>query len=87
MWHQNPPAVSDTRASPALQRRCHHMLSPTCLSIDLPRRDIECAATVEHMYDQADVPERVYVGVCEQNFEQPGGSEDCTTGERRIRLT
>lgn len=43
-------------------------------------RDVECAATVEHMFDQADVPERIYVGVCEQNHELPGGSEDCTTG-------
>ncbi len=44
-------------------------------------RDVECAGTVEHMFDQADVPERIFVGVCEQNHELPGGTEDCTTGK------
>ena len=29
-------------------------------------RDEECSGTVEHMFDMADVPERVHVAVCEQ---------------------
>lgn len=52
---------------------------PPCLLV-FSRRDVECAGTVEHMFDQADVPERVFVGVCEQNHELPGSEEDCTTG-------
>lgn len=30
-------------------------------------RDYECAATIRDLFQQADVPERVFVGICEQN--------------------
>jgi Glycosyltransferase (GlcNAc) len=69
-----PPAATDTCwQGYVLTER------PPCLLV-FSCRDVECAGTVEHMFDQADVPERVFVGVCEQNHELPGSEEDCTTG-------
>lgn len=37
-------------------------------------RDSECSATLKSMFDQADKPERVFAGVCEQN--KAGASEE-----------
>ena len=47
------------------------------------RRDDECSYTVQHMFDQADVPERVFVGVCEQNWRP---RESCQTGHLPLKL-
>lgn len=30
-------------------------------------RDAQCGATIKHLFEQADAPSRVFVGVCEQN--------------------
>ena len=49
-----------------------------------PCRDDECSYTVQHMFDQADVPERVFAGVCEQNWR--GDRESCRTGHLPISL-
>jgi Glycosyltransferase (GlcNAc) len=46
-------------------------------------RDDECSYTVQHMFDQADVPERIFVGVCEQNWRE---RESCQTGHLPLRL-
>ena len=88
-------SVSSYRYDIAVSVRCcaaccdRQMLAhgPTECLLVFSRRDVECAGTVEHMFDQADVPERVYVGVCEQNHELPGSEEDCTTGKGSVADT
>ena len=40
-------------------------------------RDTECAATLKNMFDQADKPARVFVGVCEQNDPEAADKEAC----------
>ena len=52
-------------------------------SLQLACRDDECSYTVQHMFDQADVPERIFVGVCEQNWRE---RESCQTGHLPLRL-
>lgn len=46
-------------------------------------RDDECAYTIQHMFDMADVPERIFVGVCEQNWRD---RESCRTGHMPLKL-
>lgn len=41
--------------------------NPTIFVSVASYRDSECAATIRDLFAQADKPERVYVGVCEQN--------------------
>jgi len=52
-------------------------------SFEFLRRDDECSYTVQHMFDQADVPERIFVGVCEQNWRE---RESCRTGHLPLSL-
>jgi hypothetical protein len=40
-------------------------------------RDSECAATVRDLFERADRPDRVFVGVCEQNSREEEGGERC----------
>jgi len=49
-------------------------------------RDPDCKTTIEELFDQADYPERVFAGICEQNAEGPGAPEDCSLAHLPVRL-
>jgi hypothetical protein len=48
-------------------------------------RDSECSGTIESLYNNAKYPERIYVGICEQN-KAGYTSEICTNGNKNIPL-
>lgn len=43
-------------------------------------RDVECSRTINDMFAKADHPERVFVGVCEQNVAKANTEEACVRG-------
>lgn len=49
-------------------------------------RDRDCSPTIAQLFQQADYPERVYAGVCEQNSEMPGEPQDCSLAHIPARL-
>lgn len=49
-------------------------------------RDSDCSPTIAQLFHQADYPERIYAGVCEQNSELPGEPQDCSLAQLPVAL-
>lgn len=65
-----PVHIDTTPATPAPG-------DPTIFVAMIAYREPECHPTLANMFKQAVIPERVFAGVCQQNFLPAGSEEDC----------
>lgn len=65
------------------KNQTRHALRPNAIFVSVASyRDAECSKTIKSMYETAKWPDRVFVGICQQNKEGEK-SEDCLSCFRR----